>query len=560
MAYRIVLLITLLAASTVSPAATVSTDDARIREVTVYRDRAEVIREARVDVPDGASTVEFTGIPVGVETDSLRISAEGVPTVLGAVEIVEKVDKPVETPEYVAIRDEVRRLEREIAGGAAEQKVGDELYRFLESLKATTADSESKKLGEGRSDPQAVSAFYDLLSAKLLSLARSRIDRNETMRELREELSLAKAKLNTVRPAGDIRSRVAAVELEAERSGPLTLRLAYVVPRALWYPSYRATLDAKTGDVSWVAEGVVRQNTGEDWADVTLSLSTASPAQGVQPPFLRPRILRPSQNVMLGSAQGGFADAQLLPEPAPEEDEGYYQNVLALAPGIADAPAEEAIAAQSALVKSAYNVAFSVPGASAVPADGRDHRVVLRNETLRGNLVHRTVPGMSSLAYLTSVTTSPADYPLLAGTVRVFAEGAYLGRFHLKETGPGLELTVPFGVDNRLEVIRVKLPKAAGKQGITGRQREVDYAYRTQLHNLQDRPVTLVLEDRIPVSEDERIVVALDDKQTTAGFKDSPRRPGVKLLTLELEPGEQKEITFAYSVRFPKDLAVDGLE
>ena len=186
-------------------------------------------------------------------------------------------------------------------------------------------------------------------------------------------------------------------------------------------------------------------------------------------------------------------------------------------------------------------------------------RVVLRSETLRGKLVHRTVPGMASLAYLTSVTTSPSDYPLLAGTVRVFAEGAYLGRFQLEETGPGLELTLPFGVDNRLEVIRVPLPKSAGKQGFAGRHREVEFGSRTQLHNLQDRSVTLVLEDRIPVSEDERIVVELD-KQTTPGFKDSPRRPGVKILTLELGPGEEREVVFAYSVRYPKDLVVSGLE
>ncbi len=553
MTYRSILPIFFLLATTFVAAATVGTGDGQIREVTVYRDRAEVIREARVSVPGGPSTVEFAGIPAGVEMDSLRISAEGVPAVLGAVEIVGKVERADETPEYIAARDEVRRLEREIAGQAAEQTVDDERHQFLKSLQATTADSESKNLGSGRSDPQAISAFYDLLGEKLGSLATARIDRNETHRRLREELVLAKAKLNTARPAGDIRSRVAAVELEAERSGSLTLRLAYVVPRAVWYPSYRATLDAGTGDVNWVAEGVVRQNTGEDWTGVKMSLSTASPARGVEPPFLTPRILRPAERIERAASRA-------RPESAETEGDAFYQNVLTLAPGVDEAPAERAVVSQAALIKSAYNVAFNVPGASDVPADGRDHRVVLRNETLRGNLVHRTVPGMSSRAYLTSVTTSPADYPLLAGTVRVFAEGAYLGRFRLKETGPGLELTVPFGVDNRLEVIRVKLPKSEGKQGLTGRQREIEYAYRTQLHNLQDRPVTLVMEDRIPVSEDERIVVELDEKQTSPGFEDSPRRPGVKLLTLELKPGEKREIHFAYSVRHPRELAVAGIE
>jgi hypothetical protein len=118
-------------ATTLSPAATITTEDARIDEVTVYRDRAEVTRKVTVEVPAGASTVEFAGIPSGVESDSLRIRAEGVPAMLGAVEIVESVGKRVKTPEYIAAYDEVLRLERQIAEVAAEGKVDGQLLSFL---------------------------------------------------------------------------------------------------------------------------------------------------------------------------------------------------------------------------------------------------------------------------------------------------------------------------------------------------------------------------------------------------------------------------------------------
>jgi uncharacterized protein (TIGR02231 family) len=143
--------------------------------------------------------------------------------------------------------------------------------------------------------------------------------------------------------------------------------------------------------------------------------------------------------------------------------------------------------------------------------------------------------------------------------VRVFAGGAYLGSFHLEEKGPGVELTLPFGIDNRIEVVRVPLPKSEGRQGLGGKHREIEFAFRTQLHNLLDRPVTLVLEDRIPISEDERVVVELG-KETTPGFEDSPRRPGVKIWTLDLAAGEKREIDLAYSVRYPRELFVPGLE
>ncbi|HXV75731.1 MAG TPA: DUF4139 domain-containing protein [Candidatus Polarisedimenticolaceae bacterium] len=523
----------------------IETPDARIVEVTVYRDRAEIVRQARVQVPAGASAVEFAGIPAGVEPDSLRVAAEGLPCRLGAVELAGTAGKPEETPEYLAAQDDVRRLERAVAAATDHERIDSDLKAYLDSLRAT-ATTESARLADGGADPAAIAAVYDLMAGKLEELSARRLERHERLRLLGEELEVARAKLATLAAPAEIRARVATVEIEADRGGSLTLRLAYVVPRSTWRPSYRATLDAATGEVHVVAEGVVSQNTGEGWSGVALKLSTAAPSQGVQPPHLDPWFLRPASVDL----EGGFA-----------ERDRFYQNVLTLAPGASEpgAPAEEAVVVESELVRSAYNVAFAVPGVSDVPADGRDHRVVLRAEKLAGQIVYRTVPGMESRAYLTSVTTAPADYPLLAGPVRVFAEGAYLGSFRIEETGPGQELRLPFGADNRIEVVRVPLPRTAGRDGFAGRMREMEYGFRTEMTNRLDRPVTLVLEERLPVSEDERIEVTLG-KETTPGHRESERRPGVKIWTLELAPGEKRELLFGYTVRHPKDLYVPGLD
>lgn len=531
--------------------------DPRIVEVTVYRDRAEVVKEATVLLSPGANAVEFANLPFGVEQDTLRVSAVGIPATLGAIKVRERADEPQETPEWVTAQLEVRRIEAEIAALTQEAGVGSELRTFLKSVGKVTAANQARDLGEGRGDPAAIGAVYRLLEMKLGVLGQATVDRKTKRRELKEELALAQAKLDTLRPSGAIRSRSVIVEVEAQDAGSLTLRLAYVAPGASWRPSYRATLDAATGDVALISEGVVRQSTGEDWTAVQLRLSTASPSLGVEPPMLQPWILRPI--VVFSRAEGGFVKAS---RSAEADQERFMQNVLVVAPGVAhgDGAAQEPAAqAQAQIVRSAYNVAFSVPGATNVPADGSEHRVVLRQETLAANLVHRTVPGLEDRAYLTAVMTSPGDYPLLAGPVQVFAGGAYLGSFPLKETGPGVELTLPFGIDNRIEIVRVPEPQMTGRGGITGKYRVVKRVHRTLIHNLLDHEATLVLEERLPVSEDERITVELG-KETTPGFKDSPRRPGVKLWTLTLAAGEKREMRFEYSVRYPKGLNLPDLE
>jgi uncharacterized protein (TIGR02231 family) len=517
----------------------------RIVEVTVFRDRAEIVREATVELPAGPSTVAFPGIPFGVDTDSIRVSATGVPATLGAVEVRGEADAPAETAELRAALEEVRRLERELAAIRDEAAVDAELRQFLTSIRATTAETGSRELGEGRADPAALTAVYALLADKLRELGTRALERAERERKTMEALEVARAKLATLRPSGDIRSRVATVEVEARRAGSMTMRLAYVAPGAWWRPSYRASLDAASGDVSLSAEGIVQQRTGEDWSGVALRLSTASPAEGVEPPHLAPWYLRPIEPVPFP----GEADLD------GERRDRVFQKGPAAPPARDEFEAVEAEVAEAGVVTSAYSVAFEVPGASSVPADGRDHRVVLRTDTLPGALAWRTVPALDPRAFLTAVVRSPAGWPLLAGPVRVFAGGAYLGSFPLDEKGPGVEVTFPFGVDNRVEVVRVPLPREASREGLGGKQREVDFAFRTKVRNGLDRSIPFVLEDRVPVSEDERITVELT-RDTTPGHEESERRPGVLLWTFELAPGEEREIVLAYRVRWPRELVL----
>jgi uncharacterized protein (TIGR02231 family) len=169
------------------------------------------------------------------------------------------------------------------------------------------------------------------------------------------------------------------------------------------------------------------------------------------------------------------------------------------------------------------------------------------------------VPALNAAAFLVAKTQAPPGYPLLAGPVRVFAGGAYLGSFGLRETAPKTDITLPFGIDNRIAVERTPLPQDRSESGIFGKEKRIAYAFRTTVENLRDQKVTVDVEDRIPVSEDERIHVE-QGKGTTPGAKEVKDRPGVLVWTLDLAPREKREVILEYTVRFPKDLFIPGLE
>ncbi|OYU73274.1 MAG: hypothetical protein CFE45_37780, partial [Burkholderiales bacterium PBB5] len=112
---------------------------------------------------------------------------------------------------------------------------------------------------------------------------------DEAREALAPLIAAAEARLNELR--GGVQGRATktvTVRLNATAAGRLDLTLSYIVPGASWTPAY----DARVATADRVVElgyfGIVRQNTGEDWRDVALTLSTARPALGGGPAPLTP--------------------------------------------------------------------------------------------------------------------------------------------------------------------------------------------------------------------------------------------------------------------------------
>jgi uncharacterized protein (TIGR02231 family) len=522
--------------------------------VTVFPDRAQVTRRAAVTLPAGASEVVFEKIPPGIERDSVRVAAQGVPALIGAVELRETAQEPPRSPELAGAESEVRRLESQLAAIEAEEAADKEMAEYLRALRATTGTRAGERLGEGRPDPEAVRGLFAFVRAELDELGTRSVARQERRRTTQEQLQVARARRDAARPRGPIRVRTVSVAVETRQPGELELTLSYVVPGAGWRPSYRAVLDADRSEVALTAEAVVVQRTGEDWDDVTVALSTAAPARGVQPPQLQTVVLRPAEPPRARAAGGaGSISATTAPQTADERSNALKAPAVPAAPAPVDAERREA-----EVVRSAYNATFAVPGRATIPADGREYRVVLRSQMLPATLGYRVVPAAREEAFVVAKATAPADYPLLAGRMRVFAGSAYVGQFAVEETGPGAELELPFGADNRVRVKRVTLPQRRTREGLTGRDQQVAYGFRTEVENLRDRPVSVVIEDQVPVSEDERITVKRGDA-TTAGMREVKDRPGVLEWDLPLAPRQKKEVVLEYAVRFPRDLPVGGL-
>jgi uncharacterized protein (TIGR02231 family) len=81
-------------------------------------------------------------------------------------------------------------------------------------------------------------------------------------------------------------------------------------------------------------------------------------------------------------------------------------------------------------------------------------------------------------------------------------------------------------------------------------------AFKTSVRNGHDFPIKIAIEDQLPVSENEEIVVEMLPSTTPPTTTNLRDKRGVLEWAFEAKAGEVKDIGFAWRVKWPKDKGV----
>jgi uncharacterized protein (TIGR02231 family) len=259
--------------------------------VTIFPDRAHVVRRGRAEVAPGQHRLEFSGLPMTLTPDSVRASGRGSAQarLLGVgVKIQNYRDTPAEA---------VREIEAQIqdktdadADLAAQAEVLDKAQKALDGL---AAQSEAFARGLAFRDRSTTDQgnVFDFITERSLTLQTEILAVARQRRELAKEIDRLKRELAQGKAARPRQRYTATVEVEVAAAGALDLELTYVVQPAGWQPLYDIRLAGSAITVTYLAE--VAQSTGEDWMDVAVTLSTARPSLALVIPELDPWYIGP---------------------------------------------------------------------------------------------------------------------------------------------------------------------------------------------------------------------------------------------------------------------------
>lgn len=524
-----------------------------IKGVTIYEDRALVTRQAELALEPGQRAIVFKGLPAGLADSSLRAWGKGsAKVVIRGLEVEREYLAEPKDARVKALEDEIEKLEEKGRALEDQEKTVEMQMKFVESIKSSVGEGISKEMLMRVPDPsewENVVAFLGQASGALSPKLR---EVQKQSRDVKKEVEAAKKRLDLIISAIPREQKNITVMLDVAQGGSFSLALSCAIFGASWQPLYDIRAERDEGAIELTYCGQVRQNTGEDWRDVELDLSTAKPSIGGKPPELEPWYVQYLR-------YRPVAKRMMMPMAAPLAK--GETDAMAEAGGVGGpAGEEEARVATAQVERRGEAVTFKVKKKETIPSDNNLHKTTIASFTMKGSYEYVTVPKLAEYAYLVAKVANEAVYPLLGGEANVFLGPEYIGTSELKYVGPGEMFDLYLGVDEGMSVKRKLLTTEAERSTVRWRTGWRNYRYRIEMENHKKGKQTVVILDQIPVSKEPDIKVILEKAVPGTVTLPEWEKPGVLCWKLDVEPGEKKTIEFEFSVSFPKGKEIEGLD
>ncbi len=474
-----------------------------ISDVTLYRNRAAITRTANLNLGTGGYTVFFSDLPSSAFIDSVQARVGENVVLLG----VDTSSTPVAKNTSKLIREltaQIEEVESKLNSANAHEEALTLQIAMLNTL-ITRANEH-----EGAVDLVALEEQLSFIGTKMTSLSEMQAKNKLEQSTLRDDLRTLRARKQNI--MSDHRVQLTAVvDIGVEKAGTVQVQLTYLINNASWQPRYSIRANNAGDEITIEYDAELWQRTGENWTDVSMTLSTAQPQQSTTPPMPTPWFVTvytppsdteasysalPSTGRRLGieTRTAGMGGTEFV------EDENTLSFAWASAATVNnDGPA----------------VSFSLPRTITVPSNATDLQTTsLGAFETTAKLFRIAVPMLTDKTFIRSKVTNTSEYILLPGKASIFHGSDYVGKTTLPTIAPNETFPLDLGIDPVVTATRVLLEKETSSTGLFASGKQTLYEYQISISNGHDEAIEVHVWDRYPVSRNEEIEVTLKNMNT----------------------------------------------
>jgi hypothetical protein len=565
--------------------------------VTVYRGQALVTRTIQVPGAAGLREVVVTDLPPNVVPGSIYAeSADGA-----EVRSVSFRLRPVAGD----VREEVRKLDLQIrdvqdqlAAIARRKGLLGEQKAYLDKLEQFVAPAATAELTHGVLNAETLKSLTLFSGEQRRALAEDELKSAIEERALKEQLDVLQRERQTLTSSSNKSQREAIVFLNLTAPDG-KVRLRYLVDQATWSPSYSVRTDGTADRVLIEYYASIQQMSGEDWTDVAMTLSTATPALVSKAPALTPLAVALAPMDVPAQAAGGKL-------PAMSRDEVYSrkQQLESDRNRLGNIGIQQQMAQQSAAVPPAVDfdralneaacdlqmldligrgkivriteehrrgdqeslsVTYQLAARTSLPSRQDQQLVQIAALPLTGEFYKVAIPVLTSYVYDEASLVNDSKLVLLAGPTSTYVAGQFVGSGEIPTVTAGESFTVGLGIDSSLRAARELIDRS---ESIQGGNRTVEYTYRLTLENFGTAPVHVRLIDRLPSARASEVKVtplssSAGEEDSDPTYQTTERKKGMLRWSVEVPPqtvgAHAKAFDYKFRVEYDKGMMITGM-
>ena len=520
----------------------------KVKNVTVYLQGAQVQRKGRFNLKKGITRIIFDGVTQNFNKNSIQAKGKGNFIILD-------VSHHVHYPIPMEIKDtkipEKIKTEIKLKNDSIE-KTSWKLKKLRADLSIYNNEKSiltSSGVMKGLNNSDSILLLKDALSyyrIKLLELNKLVLNtevkiekQSKLYAQLNSRLNLlnnwkSKTRQNITQPV-PTHQIIVTVSTDIETSGSISLK--YFTPNAGWTPSYDLRAEEINKPVGITYKARVFQNTGINWNNVNITLSTINPNQNNDKPVLAPWYISYYSPIQRGISN--YTLNQARPQSAEKIDMEMDDLEVVDAKHISNfTEMSENMAAVEFELKIPYNI----------KSDGKEHLMAITTNKVKATFEYFAIPKKEREAFLMAKLTDWENLNLLPGIANIYYDGTYIGQTRISPSTMTDTLELALGRDQRI-IVSQKKTKNIEKIKKVSNEKESALTYQITIKSLKNTAIKLTIMDQIPMTTTDGIKIKLDDK----GNGTYNEYKGFLTWNVTLNPKETKKIVYGYTIQYDKD-------
>lgn len=499
-----------------------------MKEAKVFFQGAQIIREAQVRVPAGINELVFTRLPLEIDPSGIQVKATGQLTILSVNYRHNFLDSPELSREVRTLEDSLKFFRNRIDLNRAMLKVYEEEEAMLAANRSIGGSQTGVRVVDLRAAADFMRQRLQEVKTSWLKV-KQEVDRDEERHNrIAQQLGLLR---------GRVTNQVGEISVMVSAAAPTNsnFSLAFGVANAGWQPIYDIRVADIDRDLELMLKASVFQNTGEDWNNVKLVFSTGNPQRWGLKPELSQWFLGFDQ--MATIRLRGANTLQKLDDGVQENEDFAIESARVMAQ-LTTALVErmEGRTTREYVINTPYNL----------PSGSEMRMVDLERNSLPAQYQYFVVPKISTDAFLVARVPNWQQFDLLPGYANLFFEGTFLGRTFINPVETADTLEVSLGIDQNIVVRRERM-KDLTRKSLLGNRTTETIGWTISARNNKRVPITLNIQDQVPVSTHEDIDVTVDEMSGASLDKER----GFVNWRFELKPAETQQRILRYTVRYP---------